>query len=276
MLSKDQKQNYYENGYCIIKSEIILAIKKKIKGELQHFIEKIVKKSQLPLKIKEEALNFYAKNNLPELLKLIHDNEVANQCSKIFYEIFPLSNGILTLSSSDYITKIAKEIGVSTPIPSTAPQVRIDRPSDSRYLTRSHQDLWYSMLSESSITFWFSLFELTDDSGPLKIIPKSHKGKLRAMKEFTREVPYILMDEFNESEYVPVYLADDEMLVFSQKLVHKSGFNQSPYPRISIQIRFNNYDDLKIISSSYVTKYSTTTMNLQRNFLIESKNANKE
>ena len=48
-----------------------------------------------------------------------------------------------------------------------------------------------------------------------------------------------------------IFLKKDEVLVFNQFLVHKSGFNSSNKPRVSIQLRFNDLFSLEKITSSF-------------------------
>ena len=91
------------------------------------------------------------------------------------------------------------------------------------------------------LTVWFPIFDAPVESGPLKIVPGSHKGKL--LKHCTNyknlgltQIPEHL---FDEQGAVPVPLNRGDLVILHKKTVHGSLSNISENIRWSFDLRYN-------------------------------------
>jgi phytanoyl-CoA hydroxylase len=119
-------------------------------------------------------------------------------------------------------------------------QFRIDRPSDKKYHFDWHQDYTYNIISQSAVTFWVPLTDVTLETGAIKILPQSHhnihpvKGKTSyapgekgdASSHLTYQLDNPDLDTF-ESKSISVPIKAGNILVFNSLVLHRSGKNVS-------------------------------------------------
>ena len=71
--------------------------------------------------------------------------------------------------------------------------------------------------------------------------------------------------DYGEKIKESIKLQYDEILVFSQYLIHKSGKNISNKTRVSMQVRFNDLKTMEKIDISFTSKPSVFLQNKQKN-----------
>jgi hypothetical protein len=264
-LSKADIKSFHENGYLICKNPRIIELKNIIRDELRAMSLIILKKY-----FSEEI--YHHVNGLPleGIVDYCVSIEKKNSISKVLYNLFTTNHVFIGMSGDRFFIDISNQLGLDYPIPSTLPLIRLDRSRDETYLVPSHQDFWFSMNCPSSVTYWFSLTQLCSKMGYLKAIPGSHLSGLLPIQEFSSENPFVLREDPPEHEYTDIQLGDDEILVFSQLLVHKSAKNESDGTRISVQIRHNDLANLTHLGSSFIVNNSPMTLGLQSGWLTES------
>jgi len=258
------KSYYDQNGYLIIAGKNILSLKNEIKASLREMALTILINYYSP-----DIYEIVKNKSFDEILDYCISVENNNEISKVFYELFTSNMTLNGLAVNRLFQDISRQLGLNYPVPSTMPLIRIDRPKDETYLVPAHQDFWSSMNCLNSVTYWFSLVDLSPELGFLKVVPGSHKLGPLPMRFHKKENPYILKNNLDLS-FIDVNLKEDELLVFSQLLVHKSGKNVSEKTRISIQVRHNDLTNLNPVSSSYVVNPSSTTSDLQKKWLEKS------
>jgi hypothetical protein len=259
-ISKRQKTEFAEKGFLLIRNREIVQCKKNLHRILGALAARILAKQTAN---KDYDWRRLSRRPFKEQFDECIAHEKNNAISRIFYELFPAAPELLSLVSHPLFYRVARQIGVSVPIPSTAPIMRIDRPEEDRYLTPVHQDYWYSMLSPNSITFWMPLFPITEEMGYLSLVPGSHKLGLLPTKPWTDNNPFVAAREFSESEFISTAVGDDEMLVFSQMLVHRSASNRGKNARLTLQVRYNDLETMQEITSSFTPKYSPYVIRAQ-------------
>lgn len=128
--------------------------------------------------------------------------------------------------------------------------VRIDLPSEEKYLLPPHQDFPYIQESLNGITWWIPFADTPIDVGPPTFIYRSHKFGVLKVKEFDYESTgqsggksFRIADEnqlkgATYAEKAPVHFG--EALVFNTLLVHRSEPNLSSVARMNIQVRFGD------------------------------------
>ena len=84
--------------------------------------------------------------------------------------------------------------------------------------------------------------KITEEFKNKKILKfkKGNQQTFSANKNFTKS-----------TSFKEVKLKKDEILIFNQLLPHLSGKNISAYPRISIQLRYNDLNNSQFLKSSF-------------------------
>lgn len=154
--------------------------------------------------------------------------------------------------------------------------VRIDLPTEDKYMLPVHQDFPYIQGSENGLTFWTSLGDTDLEMGPPSFLPESHKFGVLKVQEKDLSSTYgknggstieiVAQNELKSEEFRNVRVMQDEALLFSTLLVHKSEPNLSQRARVSLQLRFDdmtcessfnrNYPDGLYLGNSFKSNYS--------------------
>jgi ectoine hydroxylase-related dioxygenase (phytanoyl-CoA dioxygenase family) len=102
--------------------------------------------------------------------------------------------------------------------------------------------------------------------GLLEVVPGSHR---RGAIEFRpndkgNNNPFRPETDWSESDFIPIELADDAAVIFSQYLLHRSGFNRSPHTRLSVQLRYNDLTTMERAETSYSVQHSDYVLRQQK------------
>jgi ectoine hydroxylase-related dioxygenase (phytanoyl-CoA dioxygenase family) len=252
-LTADQLKFYDEQGYLIIDSPLVAELQEKIRSDIKETSLKIAERYEEG----KSNLSELEAGSINDIVDWCVSNEKDRRISRAFYEVFPATTGIISLVSDPLLLSIAEGLGIGTPVPSTLPAIRVDRPGDEQYRTPPHCDYWVSMLSENSVVMWMPLTPLSSDMGLLQAIPGSHKGGMAPFEESSVGGWFTTISSYPDSDYVELPIADGQILVFSQNLLHRSGHNSSQKTRVSLQIRYNDLDTMKVMTSSFTPVWST-------------------
>ena len=247
-----------KKGYIVVSSEEIGLIKKKLRKSI--------------IKASNHILKLYYKRNTKlsnfektiEHMYNIDKRQKTNLISKL-YDIAPDLHEVHEITTSKTFIKIIKKLGIKYPTIGTNVTLRLDRPNDKKLNTSLHQDIWYSMISKNSLTIWFNLSKVNKIDGPLEVC-KTFKKKIYKFTDKNLGTFTALVN--SKYKFNQIYLKENEMLVFSQYLLHKSGNNLSNKPRASIQIRYNDFYDNKKFNKSYKSVLSSHVLNNQKKYLI--------
>lgn len=252
------KDSIRKKGYIIVSSKEIRMIKKKLRTSITRASNHILK---LNNKRSKRFSNF---DKIIEHMYNIDKKQKTNLISKL-YDIAPDLHEVHGITSSKTFVKIIKKFGIKYPSIGTNITLRLDRPNDKKLSTSLHQDIWYSMISDNSLTIWFNLSKVNEIDGPLEICKtfnkKIYKFTDNKMGTFTAKAN-------SKYKFNQIYLKENEILVFSQYLLHKSGNNLSNKPRASIQIRYNDFYNNKKFNKSYKSVLSSHVLNNQKKYLI--------
>ena len=111
-----------------------------------------------------------------------------------------------------------------------------------------HQDISYWGLYPYNIaTAWIAISNVTLTSGPLKFIPKSHKGPIQNQTD-TYDKNNLLSrgqtvdTKINENNVVTAVLKQGEMSIHHVGMIHGSDKNNTNEDRIGIALRFCSTD----------------------------------
>jgi len=247
-----------KKGYIIISSKEIHLIKKKLRASIIKASNHIIK---LNTKKRKKFSNF---DNVIEYLYSVDKKLKTNLISKL-YDIAPDLHDVSEVITNKTFIKIIKKLGIKYPTIGTSISLRLDRPNCKKLNTSLHQDIWYSMISNNSLTIWFNLSKVNEIDGPLEICKTFKKKIYKFTDNKMGTYTAVVSDKY---KFDQVYLKENEILVFSQYLLHRSGNNLSTKPRASIQIRYNDFYDNKKFNKSYKNVLSSHVLNNQKKYLI--------
>jgi phytanoyl-CoA hydroxylase len=248
MISTQDINNYFENGYLIFRN---LFDSNKIQN------------------IYSQAYNIYLKQMIN--LNLINNNKINNHIfeykMKILFETHNdtfINCGkqcqhiidLWRLSLDKKIIDTIKVLGVENPIVCTRPVLF----SNSKHISKSdinhsvpaHQD-WASMQgSINSIVCWIPLIDIDQELGAISFVPKSHKLGLLSKK---KNSGFGLVDKFSENDFISVNVNQGDAIFFSSFLVHKSGNNVTNHIRWSTHFRYNDLNEKTFTNRGFPCPY---------------------
>ena len=130
--------------------------------------------------------------------------------------------------------------------------IRIDNPGEEKFRAQWHQEFPAQLRSADGMVFWSPLLDVTEDMGPVQVLPGSHREGFLGVHDDAgdagRTGAYALFLD-NEAEIVARYpaiapmLRAGDLLIMDFMTVHQSGYNVSDRPRWSMQFRYFNFAD---------------------------------
>lgn len=131
--------------------------------------------------------------------------------------------------------------------------IRVDIPGEEKFRAAWHQEYPGQFRSLDGCVFWSPLRAMTNDIGPVQICRGSHKeGLINVYNEDAavhgRGGAYALRlvgeeDIITRYPVVAPLTKPGDLLVMDFLTVHASGYNTSPHPRMSMQVRHFNFAD---------------------------------
>lgn len=123
--------------------------------------------------------------------------------------------------------------------------VRIDRHGEEQNYFPWHQDYSYNLASRPTVTAWMPLLDITNDMGPLTIVPGSHHFHYPVEVNESDRYAKLTDVDINdlEANAITVTPKVGEVLFFHQLLLHRSGSNQSDRARWVLNARWASLDD---------------------------------
>lgn len=179
------------------------------------------------------------------------------QCARRMFDLL----SIYGLASKPQVVDIVKTLGLAKPMISTRPEVRTDMPRDEQYMQGWHQDWRYGQGSLNSVTFWVPLHDVTEENGTVEVMPGTHTLGYLECEELSNPRRFVIPDaSIPARPSFPCRLKQGEALVFSQMLLHRSGFNSSGLPRLTTQIRFVDYAEPRFLAQGLPSPQSSAMM----------------
>ena len=250
--------------------------KKSIKAfEQNGFLVHDLENKTIIKKLRKRFLSIFNETSKINLRKLIkNDNDIIKLYNSKdrrlwtgVYDIIKMDPLLYEMSSFKEFIYLAKKLGLKNPTFGTRPQVRIDMPDDPKFSFKSHQDYQFNCGSKNSLTIWIPLQTVSQNNGALKVSRGSHLGyknylygkngkfnvnlEKNIRKKILNKNHYDLSLNDKEFNFETVNMKSGQALVFSQFLVHKSGYNKSNKVRFSVQLRFTDLADQDYAKSNY-------------------------
>lgn len=133
-------------------------------------------------------------------------------------------------------------------------QFRIDPPNHDERNFEWHQDFQYNVMSMNSATIWYPLKRVSEEMGPLVVVPGSHRTIVPVEMNFEGHKPgsglmhtvlRFQVDEV-EAERKAVVLCpveEGDVVVFHSLMLHRSSANRSNRSRWTVNPRFGDAAD---------------------------------
>ncbi|MEW7007015.1 phytanoyl-CoA dioxygenase family protein [Lentilitoribacter sp. EG35] len=248
MISDKDKAFFFEEGYVLLPNffdleEDIFPVLEGIHGVIQRVAQRhgiCVDPTVFSVE------NFDA--NFQKILKL--DRSFAAEIYDLVKQI-PAFLRLICHTKSDSLFREIRECSMPG-IGMGSYGIRIDNPSEDKFRSHWHQEFLYQPQSMDGIVFWTPLLPITDELGPVNILPRSHKNGL-GIYEYSEKykdkqgVYHIgLADEartVSKYEMIAPLTNPGDLLLMDFLTIHGSGLNRSERSRWSVQNRFFNFDD---------------------------------
>lgn len=234
MQIKIKKKELDTLGYCKVNIGCIPLLKKIKKKWIQMF--------------NNIAFNLHS-------LKIKNERDIImlerSKYKKTFVSVFDLIHmtpEIYQLASNNKLINLYKKLGIKFPHYGTRPITRVDLPKDKVHsFFEAHQDFPYNKHSSNSIVVWIPFLNVGYKEGCLEVSPKSHLLK----KIFKQKKNSFLISDPNKFKFKKIKVKLGEALIFSQFLVHRSGYNVSKNIRFSLQLRVTDLLSEEYMKRSY-------------------------
>jgi ectoine hydroxylase-related dioxygenase (phytanoyl-CoA dioxygenase family) len=140
-------------------------------------------------------------------------------------------------------------------------QFRIDPPNDDVRNFAWHQDFQYNVTSLNAVTVWYPLTAVSDDMGPLVVVPGSHLRILPVEMDFSEHRPgtgtahSTVRFDAGDAERQAVALRgleEGDVVLFHSLMVHRSSPNRSTRARWTFNPRFSDGADPEFVSRGWL------------------------
>jgi phytanoyl-CoA hydroxylase len=213
------------------------------------------------LRAREQVFELFARrfaeindNDLREeaLLEYFYERgrERWRECARRMWDLL----GVYSLAASPAVDDVLRRLGLAEPIISTRPEVRTDMPGDEQYMQPWHQDWRYGQGSVNAVTIWTPLRDAAVENGTIDVMPCTHVLGYLETEELASPRRFSIVDDRIERfEFVPAEMSFGEAIIFSQLLVHRSGFNSSGRARVTVQTRFADAGQADFVRQGFPT-----------------------
>jgi len=237
-LSKNFTDFYRENGYVILTDLFSKQDLDQARSDIFSLFETRFMETNKEKLTENSLLTFYYEK----------EKEMWKQCARRMFDLL----SVYSLATKLDVLKMLKKIELKTPLISTRPEVRTDMPKDEQYRQPWHQDWRYGQGSLNAVTIWVSLHKVGVENGTIEVIPRTHLMGYLETEELSNPRRFLIIDSrLKDLPHFPVELEFGESIVFSQMLVHRSGYNQTNLPRLTVQLRFVDYSESSFVANGF-------------------------
>jgi hypothetical protein len=236
----NQLNELKNQGYFIADMPDLIPLLNEFRIEIYSVLNSISVNSDLEeIKNDSDVINFRKNNQLIQYLGLKH----LYGAPKLY-----------AIAGHSKIFNLLTSLNLSRPIFELPPLLRCDIPIKEQSIFDQHQDYAYNIGSENSLTVWIPLQDTDAETGALMVAPKSHLKGIYPNKKGIISPDY-------KFDFEPIEVKLGQLLIFNQKLVHKSGVNTSNKIRFSIQLRFSDLNCPIYASQGFPINHRITTDN---------------
>jgi hypothetical protein len=158
---------------------------------------------------------------------------------------------LISNEKADALFQSIRNTGISG-IGTASYGIRIDNPNEDKFRSHWHQEFLFQPQSLDGIVFWTPLLPISEELGPVIILPRSQKDGLckyskgNAYAEKNGAYKIGIYDEekvIENYEKIAPLTKPGDLLLMDFLTIHGSGVNRSNRSRWSVQNRFFNYSE---------------------------------
>jgi len=242
---------YSEHGFAVARNLLPLERIETCRGELLRLVQRRLELlgRQSPTRDLDKAFDYLCD------IDRSHGGEIYRVATDLpGYQQLVFDPGLTATVKSLMATELIQ-------LPFHNSNLRIDRPSEDQYLFDWHQDYTFNLLSKNAVTAVIPLSDISPDMGALCVVPGSH----RKIAEVAVNAPdfssghggggYIFTlhhprDELEERA-VCLPLHEGDVLLLHCLLIHRSGHNRSRRNRWTINPRYSDFLDEKLVARGW-------------------------
>jgi ectoine hydroxylase-related dioxygenase (phytanoyl-CoA dioxygenase family) len=189
-----------------------------------------------------------------------------NEDRTALYRSLRYLRSLARLSGSDELARISHQLGMAT-IAIHSCNIRMDMPQEGNHLLPWHQDIPYILGSFNSLTYWIPLGTVNARNGSVEVLAHSHRSGIAPVRFLGGgDIParklgashLALVDEPEQKSGTVIEAQANDIVVFSQFIMHRSVPNHSDAVRWTIQIRHSDLGEAKFAQAGYPFGEETT------------------
>jgi ectoine hydroxylase-related dioxygenase (phytanoyl-CoA dioxygenase family) len=239
MLSQSQINKFHEDGFLIVEGFYDLELINDIRNAIHKIIDIIIDHNELDIK-----KSSFCPNDFDDAyLKLL--NLDRNYGSLIYDAVkqIPAFNRLVNCEKNQKLFSLLRPKSLPS-VAAAGHGIRINNPSEGRYLAPWHQEYPAQLRSVNGMVFWSPLYDLKLENGPVVVAKSSHKGGLlpvyfdgSATDVYALKI-HKIKSILEKYELVQPILKAGDLIVMDFCTVHRSGQNQSNRALWSMQFRW--------------------------------------
>lgn len=240
-LTADQKNDFFENGYLVLR---------KVPALLDHI-------RSIESNVGQLAESYGVSSSTNEVEKPLTSLEESQL--GLFYSALRYLPSVTQLACSEILLETSKQLGLRTPAVMHSYNLRMDLPNRDKHLFHWHQDITFLLGSLNSVTYWIPLGKVDEHHGSIEVVDKSHKSGIAPYKFLGDRAPErrpispkeIVLENDPEGAKTTIPANAGDIIVFSQFLVHRSTPNFSDAIRWVSQVRHSDLSEDAFKSAKY-------------------------
>lgn len=246
-LSDEDRRSFAENGYLLIRGfHDLEADIHPILRDIHTLIGLVAERHGIPL----DRPSFTPETFDSGYDRLIaHDRRIGGELYDLVKQI-PAFLRLISNSASDALFRDLRRTDTSG-IGAASYGIRIDNPNEDKFRSHWHQEFLYQPQSVDGVVFWTPLAPVTEEMGPVVVLPRSHQDGLcvYSRDSYADKVGAYQIGIHEEEKVVSRYdqiaplTNPGDLLLMDFLTIHGSGWNRSARSRWSVQSRFFNYRD---------------------------------
>ena len=126
--------------------------------------------------------------------------------------------------------------------------LRMDLPNESQQLTQLHQEFTSQLGSTCGLVFWSPLRDVTQEIGPIKLYPGSHRSGVFKLQQSSKDSRGLkIIDEDRVRRAFPMIqpeVSRGDCLVLDYLTLHESSKNSSSFARWSLLCRYFDFENV--------------------------------
>jgi len=258
LLTTEQKEFFNTNGFLVLDNFFTTEEIDDYKKSLRDLIQIQLKKAS---KINTEInpVDFIGKEFDEGMIKL---EEVDHVYVANLYDMISQMSSFLRIPAKSETTQCINQLfdrEINSPLYIDTSRCRIDPPNETKRLCGWHQEVFYYTPRSDFIQTWAPLVRnSTVENGTIEVCIGSHKEGFATQNGMIHEdvhYKYIVNDDIVKKYPMKrLEMNLGQLLIFSSKLIHKSGFNTSNNVRYSLVGIYHNLDNEEFIPPKWVVQ----------------------